>query len=161
MLKFTIFTITSLAGMIISHLVPSVYFWYWVALSLLLGHLINLKVYSSGKKIQIQSPITWSPKTENRNNLNREIREQMMRSIRLANLNKNRILAEIVLSEDQAEELYKFLYYHFEYEGYKGLKRLMVGTSNLLYHKFDYTRDAITKLQDAAIKQYLNQPVKY
>jgi hypothetical protein len=33
--------------MIISHYIPHTIFWGWVALSLLIGHLINLKVYRS------------------------------------------------------------------------------------------------------------------
>lgn len=40
-----IYSGVSLLGMLISHYVPHQYFWYWVAASLIIGHIINLKNY--------------------------------------------------------------------------------------------------------------------
>ena len=43
--QFLIYSLVSLAGMLISHYVPEDLFFYWVGLSLLIGHLVNLKNY--------------------------------------------------------------------------------------------------------------------
>lgn len=43
-----IFYAQSIIGMLISHFIPTKYFWFWIALSLYFGHLINVKNY--GKK---------------------------------------------------------------------------------------------------------------
>lgn len=43
--KFLVYTLVSLAGMYISHYIPRKYFPVWVVVSLLIGHIINLKNY--------------------------------------------------------------------------------------------------------------------
>lgn len=43
--QFAIYTIISLAGMMVSHFVPHNLFWYWVAVSLLIGHIVNIRNY--------------------------------------------------------------------------------------------------------------------
>jgi hypothetical protein len=40
-----IFYSQSVAGMLISHYIPTPYFWGWIALSLYIGHLINKRNY--------------------------------------------------------------------------------------------------------------------
>ncbi len=43
--QFFIFSSMSLLGMLISHYIPTTYFVYWVVISLLIGHLINVQNY--------------------------------------------------------------------------------------------------------------------
>lgn len=40
-----IFTVVSLVGMLVSHYIPRPYFWYWAAVSLIIGHWVNRKNY--------------------------------------------------------------------------------------------------------------------
>jgi len=35
----------SITGMVITHFIPTAYFWLWIVVSLYLGHLINKKNY--------------------------------------------------------------------------------------------------------------------
>lgn len=43
--QFLIFTLVSVAGMMVSHFIPRKYFWYWMIVSLIIGHIINRKNY--------------------------------------------------------------------------------------------------------------------
>lgn len=40
-----IFYTQSVVGMLISHYIPTKLFWYWIIVSLYIGHLINKKNY--------------------------------------------------------------------------------------------------------------------
>jgi len=40
-----IFYCQSILGMLISHFIPTYLFWFWIAVSLYIGHLINIKNY--------------------------------------------------------------------------------------------------------------------
>ena len=40
-----IFYSQSIIGMVISHYIPNNLFWFWIAISLYIGHLINIKNY--------------------------------------------------------------------------------------------------------------------
>lgn len=48
--QLIIFTLVSIAGMMVSHFIPTRLFWYWVIVSLLIGHLVNRKNYQESKK---------------------------------------------------------------------------------------------------------------
>lgn len=56
-----IFYTQSIAGMLISHYIPTKLFWLWVAVSLYLGHLINVKNYKTKvKELQPSKPKTFT-----------------------------------------------------------------------------------------------------
>jgi hypothetical protein len=45
-----IFYTQSIAGMLISHFIPTFYFWFWIILSLVIGHFINKWNYKKSDK---------------------------------------------------------------------------------------------------------------
>lgn len=45
----------TVSGMLISHYIPHKFFWYWVVISLILGHLINLMNYKINHKEKIDN----------------------------------------------------------------------------------------------------------
>lgn len=54
-----IFYLQSIAGMMVSHYIPTKLFWFWIALSLYLGHLINTKNYKSTNMSAKKSIKNW------------------------------------------------------------------------------------------------------
>lgn len=44
-IQLFIYSSVSLAGMLVSHFIPGYLFWYWVVLSLYIGHVVNRKNY--------------------------------------------------------------------------------------------------------------------
>jgi len=48
--QVSIFYLQSLIGMLVSHFIPTMFFWYWIVLSLFIGHLINTRNYLEPKQ---------------------------------------------------------------------------------------------------------------